>query len=173
VARRRRGRSTVLAGAVLLTAALALPAALGADRDWTAPTWRLVVIDAGGATVARAELADGRFALRYRNSVYGSLAEERFALADNGRIVLDGLAADEPAVLGEYYGARAPRRAGEGAALRWEAAPPHALVIEQLPVAATDLGERTLLVDGLPPVALWRLVDDFAPGVTLRPEWIR
>ena len=174
MARRRPGRSTVLAGAVLLTAALVLPAvALVADRDRTAPNWRLVVTDAGGATVARAELPDGRFALRYRNSVYGSLAEERFALAGDGRILLEGLAADELAVLGEYYGARKPRLASDGGALRWEAAPQQALTIEQLPVAATDLGKRTLLVAGLPPVALWLLVDDSAPGMTLRAEWIR
>jgi hypothetical protein len=132
-----------------------------------------VVTDAGGAILAKSELADGRFALRYRNSVYGSLAEERFAVAGDGRILLAGLAAEELAVLGEYYTARNPRPADGGQALRWEAAPQQTIVLEQLTVAATDLGQRTLLVSGRPPIALWLLVGDSAPELTLRAEPIR
>jgi hypothetical protein len=144
-----------------------------AERARTASDWWLVVTDARGVTLASTELTDGRFALRYRNSVYRSPAEERFAVAGDGRIFLSGLAADDQAVLGEYYAARKPRLAGEGDALRWEATPQQAVALEQLTVAATDLGERTLLVDGRPPIALWLLVDDSAPGLTLRAERIR
>jgi hypothetical protein len=42
------------------------------------------------------------------------------------------------------------------------------VTIETLIVAGTDLGQRTLLVDGAAPVALWRLVDDRSPSVELR-----
>lgn len=144
-----------------------------AERARTASGWWLVVSDAGGAILAKSELADGRFALHYRNSVYGSLAEERFAVAGDGRIFLAGLAAEELAVLGEYYTARKPRLADDGDALRWEAAPQQTMALEELTVAATDLGERTLLVSGRPPIALWLLVGDSAPGLTLRAEPVR
>jgi hypothetical protein len=171
VARRRLGRSTVIAGAALLCASLAASAlAVRAQGDPAAPAWRLVVLDVGGVQVATAELADGRFALRYRNSVYGSLAEERFAVASDGRIVLVGLAADERAVLGEYYAARNPSPADNRGALRWEAAPHQTVVLRDLTIAATDLGARTLVIDGRAPIALWRLVGDRAPGLTLRAE---
>jgi hypothetical protein len=170
VSHRWRGRSSGLAIA-LLAAALTVTVAAGvAGRDRTAAAWRLVVHDLAGVTLATAELADGRFALRYRNSVYGSLAEERFAIGDDGRILLVGLAADELAVLGEYYGAREPRPATDGDALRWEASPQPTVALDQLALAATDLGERTLLVDGRPPIALWLLVGDSAPGLTLGAE---
>lgn len=163
------GRSTGPAIVVLLTGAFAVALVL-AGRDPTAPAWRLVVRDVEGMTLAQVELGDGRFALGYRNSVYGSLAEERFAIGDDGRILLVGLAADDLAVLGEYYAAREPRRAGAGDALRWEASPQQAVALEQLMLAATDLGERTLLVHGRPPIALWLLVGDSAPGLTLKAE---
>jgi hypothetical protein len=172
--RRRRGRSSGLAIGIVLAAALAITivaaASVVAGRDRTAVSWRLVVRNAGGVTLAQADLGDGRFALRYRNSVYGSRAEERFAILEDGRINLFGLAADEAAVLGEYYGAREPRPAEAGAAFRWEAAPSDPVVLDRLLLAATDLGERTLIVDGRPPIDLWRLVPDSAPGVSLGAE---
>jgi hypothetical protein len=171
VSRRWRGRSTGLAIVVLLAAALTVAVvAIVAGRGPTAAAWRLVVRDAEGVSLATAELGDGRFALRYRNSVYGSLAEERFAIGDDGRIRLVALAADELAVLGEYYGAREPRPASAGDAFRWEASPQQPVALEQLTLAATDLGERTVLVDGHPPIALWLLVGDSAPGLTLGAE---
>lgn len=175
--RRWRGRSTGLANSIVLIAALGITliavVSVAAGRDRTATAWRLVVRDVAGGTLAQADLADGRFALRYRNSVYGSWAEERFTILEDGRIHLVGLAADEVAVLGEYYGAREPRPADDGAAFRWEAAPAHPVTIERLLLAATDLGERALIVDGHPPVDLWRLVADTAPGVSLGAERIR
>jgi hypothetical protein len=54
--------------------------------------------------------------------------------------------------------------------LRWEASPQPTVALDRLALAATDLGERTLLVDGRPPIALWRLVGDSAPGLTLGAE---
>lgn len=151
-------------------AIMVVGASVVAGQDRAAASWRLVVRDAGGVTLAQADLGDGRFALRYRNSVYGSGAEERFAILEDGRINLVGLAADDAAVLGEYYGAREPRPAAVGAAFRWEAAPSDPVVLDRLLLAATDLGERTLIVDGRPPIDLWRLVPDTAPGVSLGAE---
>ena len=176
--RRRRGRSNGLAIGIILASAItitvvAAAASVVAGQGRTAASWRLVVRDANGVTLARADLGEGRFALHYRNSVYGSRAEERFTVLDDGRIHLVGLAADDAAVLGEYYGTRDPRRAAIGAAFRWEAAPAHPVTIERLRLAATDLGERALIVDGRPPIDLWRLVADSAPEVSLGAERIR
>lgn len=174
VSRSWRGRSTGLAIVAFLAAALTVTVvAIVAGRDPPAAGWRLVARDAEGVTLATAALGDGQFALRYRNSLYGSLAEERFAIGDDGRIILVGLAADELAVLGEYYAAREPRPAADGDAFRWEASPQEPVAVKQLTVAATDLGERTLIADGRPPLALWLLVDDSAPGLTLEAERIR
>jgi hypothetical protein len=172
--RRRRGRSTGLALGILLAAFLAVTlvavVSVAAGRDRTASSWRLVIRAADGVILNQLELGDGRFAIRYRNSVYGSRAEERFSIGDDGRIHLVGLAADEAAVLGEYYGAREPRLADAGAAFRWEAAPAYPVTLERLLLAATDHGERTLVVDGQPRIALWRLVADTAPGLWLAAE---
>lgn len=45
--------------------------------------------------------------------------------------------------------------------------PPLPVEERALLVAATDLGERTLLVDGASPLELWRLVDDAQPTVRI------
>lgn len=113
-------------------------------------------------------LPDSGFSLRYRNSVYGSLAEERFEVTDEGRIRLRELAADDPAVLTEYYRlADAPNRAPHGEVLAWVGVPEHGLVMDELPLAATERGERTLLVQGERPVNLWQLVPNGVPGIVL------
>lgn len=113
-------------------------------------------------------LPDSAFTLRYRNSVYGSVAEERFDVTDDGRLRLLELGADDPAVLTEYYQlAEAPIRAGEGADRAWVGRPLHDSAIEELALAATERGERTLLVSGQPPVELWKLVAGGEPGVVL------
>ena len=175
--RRWRGRSTGLATSLVLIAAIGITliavVSVAAGRDRTATAWRLVVRDVAGGTLGQADLADGRFALRYRNSVYGSWAEERFTILEDGRIHLVDLAADEVAVLGEYYGTRQVRPAPVGAALPWEAAPAHPVTVERLHLAATNLGERTLIVEGRRPIKLWLLVADTAPGVSLGAERIR
>ena len=171
----RRGGSTGLAAGVFLIAAaltVTIVAAV-AGRDLASTEWRLLVLDPEGVTLAQTKLADGRFALRYRNSVYGSLAEERFVVGNDGQIHLVGLAAEEPAVLGEYYTTRDPQPAEAGAALRWEAAPAHPVILERLMLAATDLGERTLVVDGRAPIALWTFVPDSSPSLSLGAERIR
>lgn len=109
---------------------------------------------------------DGSFSLRYRNSLYGSLAEERFVIADEGRLDLVELRADELAVLEEYYAIN-EAASPSGGTRAWAAAPAHRPTIHRLRVAATDLGERTLLVAGREPLELWRLVDDAEPSVII------
>jgi hypothetical protein len=152
------GRIAGLAAALIAGAVVTVTIPAGADPAWSGPA--ITIRDAGGAVLASAPLpADGRFALRYRNSVYGTLAEERFVVGDDGRFRLVELAADQLAVLEEYYAVTRPAvRTPPGGRRAWSAPPARPLVLEELRVAATDLGRRTLLVDDRS-LALWRLVD--------------
>lgn len=135
-----------------------------------ATTHTLVIRDATGTLLARVRVERSGFALRYRNSLYGTLAEERF-LVDDGRFTLVELAADERAVLEEYYEILGPaRQAGEGDARQWIANPARTLQLTELAIAATDLGARTVLIPGSPPIELWRMVDDPRPTVVLSVE---
>jgi hypothetical protein len=159
--RGRTGGLTIAAGIVVLLGAGAVLAG-SQGRE-------LVVRGFDGSELARVELpSHGRFTLRYRNSVYGSLVEERFVVTTEGRLRLVGLAADELAVLEEYYAVDRPAvRQPAGSSTAWEAEPSLTVEQEAILIAATDLGERTLLVDGASPLELWRLVDDAAPSVWL------
>lgn len=128
----------------------------------------IVVTDDAGRVLARLLLDESQaFSLRYRNSLYGTLAEERFTV-DSGRFRLEALAAEQLAVLEEYYSVdEAPILA----ATQWYHAPPaYELELERLTVAATDLGERTILVDGHAPVRLWTLAADASPFVHVELE---
>ena len=159
---RRRGRHAGLAVVVALGVLLAAASLRAADHGpWTT----LVVRDGEGVVLASVPLPeDGAFTLRYRNSLYGTLAEERF-IASGGRFELLELAARQLAVLEEYYAvSERPMRAAHG---WWQAPPAYELALDSLTVAATDLGQRALLVDGRAPLELWRLVDDDAPSVVL------
>ncbi len=161
---RWRGRLGGLAILAVL-AALIVPLALTAAAP-AAPTQR--VIGPEGAVLAERVLHDGGFGLRYRNSPYRSLAEERYAVEPDGRIRLVELSADELAVLEEYYAIDRPaERQADDTARAWRAEPAREVVIESLLVAATDLGQRVLLVDGAAPLELWRLVEDGDPSVRL------
>ena len=155
--------------AILITIATTVAAASPAEpSDGT--LW-LTARRADATLIARAPLREGAtFVLRYRNSLYRSLAEERFAVRD-GRLVLVSLAADELAVLEEYYEIAAPARRTRVAGRRaWSAVPALPVTVAELHIAATDLGQRTLVLPGLEDVDLWRTVDDDRPTVTLRLE---
>jgi hypothetical protein len=143
---------TGLAAAVLLTVAAAGAASTARDDD---ARW-VVVRDASGAELARAPLPPSHaFVLRYRNSVYGSLAEERFAVeGDHLRLV--ELRADERAVLEEYYAATGAIR-GTAGGRAWTVAVERPPIALPLRVQATALGERTLLTES-GEISLWRLV---------------
>jgi hypothetical protein len=136
-----------------------------------APGPSVTVRDAGGALLARVPVPGGAFAVSYRNSIYGTLAEERYRVRDGGRFGLVELAADQLAVLEEYYAVPGPVAAAPGGDRRnWLAQPNGAPVFADLSIAATALGERTLLVPGHPPVPLPPLVADAEATVVLDVE---
>ncbi len=161
-----------LALAALATLAIGAGAAGTTRSGETGPDGRAVVVtDAGGDVLARVALSGDRFAVRYRNSLYGTLAEERYTVTRDGNFTLDQLAADQLAVLEEYYAVPGPPRPAPDEDRRGFLAAPHpkrSPTFDELSIAATDLGERTLLVPGSDPVDLWRLVDDDGPTVVLR-----
>lgn len=159
---------TVVAAGLACLGAAGGGAVAAAGQDTAAE--RAVVISNDGGELARVPLAGGSFAVSYRNSLYGSLAEERYTALPDGRYRLRELAADQLAVLEEYYAVPGPARPAGGTDRRnWTAAPDpaHPLELTQLSIAATDLGQRTLHVPGSPPVELWRLVDTTDPFVVL------
>jgi hypothetical protein len=129
----------------------------------------LVVRGPDDRVLAELRLPQASFTLRYRNSLYRSMAEEHYLVDAAGRIELVGLAAEELAVLEEYYAIDRPawRTDGGGPARTWRADPARQVTIETLIVAGTDLGQRTLLVEGVAQLALWRLVDDRSPSIEL------
>ncbi|MBG6189600.1 hypothetical protein IWX64_000520 [Arthrobacter sp. CAN_A212] len=123
--------------------------------------------DGGLATVA---LPGDTFAVSYRNSLYGTLAEERYTVLPDGSFRLDQIAADQLAVLEEYYGVPgAPTPADPTDRRKYvvDPDPEHPAVFNDLSIAATDLGERTLHLPGAAPVSLWSLVDDDQPFILL------
>jgi hypothetical protein len=153
---RWRGRRLAGLSLVVLLAASAAGATVTA-RD--SARW-IVARDVAGVELARLALPpSGQFGLRYRNSVYGSIAEEWYSV-DGDRLQLEHLAADELAVLEEYSMAFGAVRTGPGADRRWEVAVERPPIDLPLSVRATALGERTLLSAGAE-LALWRLV---SPG---------
>lgn len=125
-----------------------------------------------GELLAWVQLPGTTFAVGYRNSVYRTLAEERYEVHPDGSFEVVQLAADQVAVLEEYYAVPSrPLDARRGDRLGYVAPPDPARppVFDLLHIAATDLGERTLYVPGEDPVALWRLVEE-NPTVILQIE---
>lgn len=123
-----------------------------------------------GALIARVPLDGDTFAVGYRNSIYRTLAEERYRVLPDGRFELVELAAEQVAVLEEYYAVPgAPRPAPRGDRLDFvvEPDPSRPAVFETLRIAATDLGERTLFVPGAEPVPIWQRVVTEDPSVIL------
>ena len=153
-----------LAGSVVATG-------LAAEANEAVRT--LVIRGHDGDVLARLPLDAGSFAVSYRNSLYGTVAEERYAVLPDGRYRLVEIAADQLAVLEEYYSLPdAPRPAAASDRRRWVARPDpeRPVVVGELSIAATDLGQRTVHVAGEAPVELWRLVEDENPVVVLHIE---
>jgi hypothetical protein len=126
-----------------------------------------------GDLIARVPLTGDTFAVSYRNSVYTSLAEERYRVRPDGRFELVEIAADQLAVLEEYYQVPdAPRPAPPSDRRSYvvEPDPARPAVFDALNIAATDLGERTLWVPGRPPVPVWERVLSDDPTVLLEIE---
>ncbi len=172
-ARRRTLRwlaAVVLGGAAVLVGA-------GAAATTAAPAGgegrAVVVRTPDGDVLARVPLTGDRFAVGYRNSVYTTLAEERYRVLPDGRFTLVEIAADQVAVLEEYYavpGAPRPAPPGDRRGHVAEPDPDRPAVFDVLNIAATDLGERTLYVPGAEPVPIWRLVTGEDPTVLLEIE---
>jgi hypothetical protein len=121
--------------------AVVLAAAVALLPQQTAVT----VTGADGRPVAAAALpASGRFELRYRHSYYGVEAVEWFQAAPEGGFRLVAVGSPSQAVL-DYYGL-AGRVRRDGGWLRLELDRPQRF--ERLPVIATGLGRRTLVVGG-------------------------
>jgi hypothetical protein len=149
--------------AVLLAAVTVAAGMIGRDGP-SAVTVRAP----GGHLIARVELRGDTFAVGYRNSVYTTLAEERYRVLPDGRFELVELAAEQIAVLEEYYAVPgAPRPAPADDRLNFVADPARPAVFDDLRIAATDLGERTLFVTGHAPVLIWERVVTDDPTVIL------
>jgi hypothetical protein len=119
--------------AVLLS--VALPASTAGGQA--------VVVGHGDRAVAQIALpADGRFALTYRHSVYEVTATERFVAEQDGRLRLVGVSSPSEAVL-DYYGVEGTRRRD---AQGWHLELADAPRFDELPLIATEIGERTLAV---------------------------
>ncbi|SDX55900.1 hypothetical protein SAMN05660209_00696 [Geodermatophilus africanus] len=167
-AHRRTLRWAAAAALVVAAVVTATTAALaGADGR------AVVVRTPDGEVLASVPLTGDRFAVGYRNSVYTTLAEERYRVLPDGRFELVELAADQVAVLEEYYavpGAPRPAPSGDRRAHVAEPDPARRGVFDVLNIAATELGERTLYVPGAAPVPIWRLVTGQDPTVLLEIE---
>ncbi|MGH2446523.1 MAG: hypothetical protein ACRDGD_10885 [Candidatus Limnocylindria bacterium] len=155
---RWRGRANGFAIALVAAALVAVTASASATSIQPGPTLRVVDPTDGSALVTVSLGPDRGFSLRYRNSLYGTLAEERFVITADGRLRLVSLAADQLAVLEEYYAIDEPAvRASPDDRRQWLGIPAVPTALAELAVAATDLGERTLIVEGRAPIELWKL----------------
>jgi hypothetical protein len=129
-----------LAAAVLVAAALAVAAAMtGLGGDGPA----VVVADERGRQLASVRLPEGgRFALQYRHSVYQAEVTETFA-ATGGGFRLVAVASPSEAVL-DYYELEG-RRGRDGG--WWRLEPDATPRLDALPLLATEVGRRTLVVE--------------------------
>jgi hypothetical protein len=112
----------------------------------------VVVADEHGRQLASVPLPEaGRFALSYRHSVDPAEVTETFAVAGGGfRLV--AIASPSEAVL-DYYELDGRRVADHG----WRLEPAASPRLESLPLVATEVGRRTLVVGN-------RQVPLFTPG---------
>jgi hypothetical protein len=167
-ARRRPARhwwAAVVLAVVLAAGTVVAALATGGNGD---PA--VTVRTPDGELIAQLQLTGDTFAVGYRNSIYTTLAEERYRVLPDGRFELVELAAEQIAVLEEYYqvpGAPHPAPAGDRLAYVVDPDPARPAVFDQLRIAATDLGERTLFVPGELPVPIWQRVVSEDPTVIL------
>lgn len=167
---RRPAAAAVAAVLICLGTAGAISAAAFAAAGQQAGG-RSVTIANDDGELARVPLDGDTFAVSYRNSIYGTIAEERYVVQPDGSFRLHELAADQLAVLEEYYAVPGSPAAAVAATDRRDfvAAPDPGVPVrfDTLSIAATDLGQRTLHAPGAPPLALWQLVGDEDPFVVL------
>ena len=144
-----RGR-VVVAVVLVVAAVVAVAWAAGLRPGEDDPA--VLVADERGREVASVPLPEaGRFALSYRHSVYRAEVTETFAVADGGfRLV--AIASPSEAVL-DYYELEGRRVDDHG----WRLEPAATPRLEALPLVATEVGRRTLVVGD-------RHVPLFTPG---------
>lgn len=148
--RRPAGLAVAVVAAMAVFVAMAMAMASDGGSGW------IVVRDAAGAELARAPLPpSAEFSMRYRNSVYQSIAEERFRVSGD-RLKIVELRAEELAVLEEYYTAVGATEEPDSS-LTWRIAVERPPIALPLRVQATALGERTLMAAETE-IALWHLV---------------
>ena len=142
----------VAAAVILVVASVAAATGLVAGLRPGGGGPAVVVADERGREVASVPLPEaGRFALSYRHSVYRAEVTETFAVADGGfRLV--AIASPSEAVL-DYYELEGRRVADHG----WRLEPATPPRLEALPLVATEVGRRTLVVGD-------RHVPLFTPG---------
>lgn len=131
---------------------------------------RFLTVTNDDGELATVPLTGDTFAVSYRNSIYQTLAEERYEVQPDGSYRLVQIAADQLAVLEEYYGVPdAPKPAGPNDRRNYVVPPnpERPVVFDTLSIAATDLGQRTLHVPGEAPLELWPLVGNHNPFVVL------
>ncbi|AUI51463.1 hypothetical protein [Arthrobacter crystallopoietes] len=166
----RRPLAVVVTVLVCLGVLGAVSAAAFAFSSGEGESGRTLVISNDDGELARVPLAADSFAVSYRNSIYHSRAEERYKVQPDGTYRLMEIAADQLAVLEEYYGVPgAPASAAPGDRRNYVVPPDPSrpVVFDTLSIAATDLGQRTLHVPEQPPLALWELVGNDNPYVVL------
>jgi hypothetical protein len=141
-----RGRPAGLAGAAaVLVAAVAVGVALAAGAGAGGQGTAVVVADQRGRQVASVPLpASGRFSLEYVHSVYRAKVSETFAVAGGDGFRLVEVASPSEAVL-DYYDLEGRRLTGDGWRRLEPAATPR---LASLPLVATGVGRRTLVVGG-------------------------
>ena len=125
--------------------AVAVPLALAAAVGLLPHRAVVTVTGTDGRPVAARVLpTPARFELRYRHSYYRAEAAESFMVGPDGGFRLVAVGSASQAVL-DYYGL-AGRTHREGGWLRLELRQPQRF--ERLPLVATGLGRRTLVVGG-------------------------
>lgn len=163
-------RQSLVAAVACSTGLLFAVASGSSAESGTSAQSRSLVISNGGGELARVPLSGESFAVSYRNSIYGTYAEERYAAQPDGSYLLVQIAADQLAVLEEYYavpGTPAPADPTDRRKWTVDPDPARPSTFINLSLAATDLGQRTLHVPGAAPVELWKLVDSDNPFVVL------
>jgi hypothetical protein len=139
-----------LRGPAGLVALVAVTALVAAAVGLVPQRMVVSVVGADDRLVASRRLpASGRFELRYRHSYYQAEAAESFVAGPGGGFTLVAVRSPSQAVL-DYYGLAGQTRR-EGQWLRLELREPQHF--QQLPLIATRLGQRTLVV-GSEPVPL-------------------
>lgn len=137
-------RRQVARGAVVVLLCSAVGAGIAAAGD--AERWRVVVRDEAGTVTAQAPLPpSGRFSLAYTHSYYRVSATETFQ-AREGSFRLVAVESPSEAVL-DYYALEGQRSRDEQG---WVLRPSGTPELERLPLVATELGQRTLVVAGAP-----------------------